>query len=1194
MRPVPFPHRAGLLAPTLPPDAPHAAGTAHLLLAALREALRRHETVALLDPDDDRLRAADGSIIDARHPDAEELVDWQFRVARRRDVVWLDLRTSATLTLRSRRPAGPIESFAAPAGQPIAAQLDAALAAWLGARRQAPVAPLPPLTLAELTELARRLEATASAGHDAIPGATAAVAPTWRATFLTALGALAPALRGAASAALVAQVPDHPLAQRAACLARLRQPGADRGSVLPIALLTPADGKGYLPIWGGAAPADRPDEAPGLRYQGMAALLLPTNEYALHNYAVQLAEHGRLEESHRWADRAATLRPTFAAAQLDCARRMRRVGRVGHAITEIAYRCDEVEGMAARGELPAADAPQRHHAALLRAFAHHDAGELADAVAVAERALAAVPAAMRGEFAWAEARLAKWRTSPGALARAHATAAASRRRPGEVIRGLALGRITDADELALLLEALLAIGEPGQAVVAFHQCAAGERGELLGDGKARLLAARALIHTGELAAALEQLQIVQLRRPQARLEAEVGRVLRLAATRPAAAWHEVIAGLRRRGALRLAAMATRDLGDWVPGLRAPGPAATAATSQRELDAVVAQLAGAVPEAAPWAAAIATRLAPPARRDLAAADELAQEWWTVLVPPAKDRRAHAASAMLALALALDQYFRQVAGGATPLAGAYRHIAVEALHLVRRARFQVEDRAVRGLLATLEAHAGVDEWLLDTWLLRVERALDLENEHGEKLVEFTGDLPRISALLRGDERIAWELRFAFDLAATPGQHEPAAMMFDRTLRAGDAGAGAVPWARLLLTCPPGPAALDEAWLVARAAQHPLGHLALARHALLAGHAEVARDAATRALVATPPDGRADVTTRLARIAAERGLAPDALAVAPPTTPEAAMARAAAEVRAGRVADALRTVAQLDRFAAPRRVGRLVLEAGRADEALVLLRYAAHRFTRPEEWSLLAVAAWHARRPGVAADAYQRYIDAGGELTPDVLAAYVSMLISGGRFTDAAPWAHRLLEASQQAPAYRAVALGSMASVLLGQGRFAEAARQARDARALLAGDDGRAMDDLLARCEARQQPARIADPDDDVERQALLALARGDTAAVLRLGGGLDEERGGVLAAALHAVSERTSADDTAALTAAARVLTRTIGATSDAAVHARLTALRLREDAFILIDPPPVPRGPLDVAGFDAAFAARSQRPDASR
>ncbi len=1183
MRPVPFPHRAGLLAPTLPGELPHAGATARLLLAMVREALLRHDAVALLDPDDDRLRGSDGALIDARHPEAEDHLDWQFRVARRRDVLWLDLSTLAAPKLRSRRPAGPIESFAAPDGATLSQQLDGMLAAWLAARRQGPVVALPSLRLAELADLARRLEATASAGADAVRAATVAVVAPWRATFLFALGALAPGLRGTASAALVELVPDHPLAQRAVCLARLRQPGADRRSVLPVALLTPADGKGYLPIWGGEAPPERPDEPPGLRYQGMAALLLPTNEYALHNFAVQLAEHGRLEESHRWADRAATLRPTFAAAQLDCARRMRRVGRAGHAIAEIAYRCDEVEAMASRGELPAADEPQRYHAALLRAFAHHDAGDLDDAIAVAERALAAVPTAMRGEFAWARARVDKWRSSPGALARAHATAAAIRRVPAEVIRGLALGRITDADELALLLEALLAIGEPGQAVVAFHQCAAGERGELLGDGKARLLAARALIHTGELAAALEQLQIVQLRRPQARLEAEIGRVLRLAATRPAAAWHEIIAGLRRRGAQRLAAMAARDLGDWVPGLRAPGPAATAAASQRDLAAVVARMTNAVPEAAPWAAAIVARLTPPARRDLAAADELAQEWWSVLVPPGKDRRAHAASAMLALALALDQYFRQVATGATPLAGAYRHIAVEALHLVRRARFQVEDRAVHGLLATLEAHAGVDEWLLDGWLLRVERALDLENEHGEKLVELTSDLPRVSALLRGDERIAWELRFAFDLASTPGQHEPAAMMFERALRGGDAGAGAGPWARLLLTCPAGPGALDEAWLVARAAQHPLGYAALARHALVAGHDELARDAATRALAAAPPDDRADVAALLASFAPGK-----VLAEPPPTTSDAALVRATIEVRAGRVADALRTIAVVDRFAAPRRVGRLVLEAGRPDEALTLLRYAAHRFTRPEEWSLLAVAAWHARRPGIAADAYQRYFETGGAAAPEMLAAYVSMLISGGRFTEAQPWAHRLVEASAQAPAYRAVALGSMAAVLLGQGRFAEAARQARDARTLLAGSDVSAMDDLLARCEARQQPARIADPDDAAERQAALALARGDLAAVLRLATGEDAERGGIVAAALHASAERATADDAPALAAASRVLTQTIGATSDGAVHARLTALRLREDAFILIDPPPVPRGPLDIAGFDAAFAARQR------
>ena len=80
----------------------------------------------------------------------------------------------------------------------------------------------------------------------------------------------------------------------------------------------------------------------------------------------------------------------------------------------------------------------------------------------------------------------------------------------------------------------------------------------------------------------------------------------------------------------------------------------------------------------------------------AADTLAQEWWTALVPPARDRDAHAAGAMLALGVALANYFVAASGPPSPIAGAYRHIATEALHLVRRSRYQIDTSAIQGLL------------------------------------------------------------------------------------------------------------------------------------------------------------------------------------------------------------------------------------------------------------------------------------------------------------------------------------------------------------------------------------------------------------------------------------------------------------------------------------------------------------------
>src|SRR4029453_5758061 len=107
-----------------------------------------------------------------------------------------------------------------------------------------------------------------------------------------------------------------------------------------------------------------------------------------------------------------------------------------------------------------------------------------------------------------------------------------------------------------------AVRREDQAEIAYHHCAGLDGTGLLADGKARLAAARVLILNGKLEDALDQIQITQLRRNQSRLEAEINRMLRLAATRQAAEWERVIERRLERGALRLAQMAARDLADF--------------------------------------------------------------------------------------------------------------------------------------------------------------------------------------------------------------------------------------------------------------------------------------------------------------------------------------------------------------------------------------------------------------------------------------------------------------------------------------------------------------------------------------------------------------------------------------------------------------------------------------------------------
>src|ERR1044071_10181404 len=126
--------------------------------------------------------------------------------------------------------------------------------------------------------------------------------------------------------------------------------------------------------------------------------------------------------------------------------------------------------------------------------------------------------------------------------------------------------MTDDDDAMMLIEALCAVGRNEEAATAYWQCAGIEGPGILGDGKARLAAAKALILAGDLDEAIDQIQIVQLRRGQSRLEAEINRLLRLAAIHPASEWEQVVERRLACGATTLAQMAARDLCDFVPGL----------------------------------------------------------------------------------------------------------------------------------------------------------------------------------------------------------------------------------------------------------------------------------------------------------------------------------------------------------------------------------------------------------------------------------------------------------------------------------------------------------------------------------------------------------------------------------------------------------------------------------------------------
>ncbi len=733
----------------------------------------------------------------------------------------------------------------------------------------------------------------------------------------------------------------------------------------------------------------------GVRHQGIAASLMPANPYACHNYSLQLAEVGRREESYRWADRATVAAPQFGAAHLDCVRRLRQVGRPGQAFAEAQYRCREILDRHGAGKLPPNDWQAPHHAALLIAFAHLDIGRIAEAIELADAAIARLPddAPTQESFAWAQKRIAHWKQDAGLLARAYAWEGHHRGDPGRVIAGLLRGRITDDDDAMMLIEALTAIGRPEQAELAYWQCAGLDGAGVLGDGKARLAAARALILTGDLEEALDQIQIVQLRRSQSRLEAEINRLLRLAASRPAAEWERVIERRLELGAATLARRAARDLADFVPGLGSPavrlalGPARRWCSSRTGSTSWWPRCpprgrrrrrswAGSRRRGRPGASGRSARRSssPTRTRRSGGPCSCRRRATATRTPPAPCSRS-----------GFDRPLPLARGRPpTPLAGAYRHIATEALHLVRRAATRSSPARSPRSCSSSSGWPARSEWLLDTWLLRVERALDLEAEQGSYLERHdrgAADDAAPPARRRAD-------RLGAPHGARPRARPVAvrgrrvAVRAVRARRRGRRRAARVVGAASAADAPEG-VQLDVHWLAALS--HPTGSsapwLALGRSLLGAGHRAEGFAAACRGITActakdrpaavaalAPAWDEAEVMTPLhGATAFEAGLAAASedrldLAVAhlqwalaiEPGNARRAQSLAVALGRLGRGTEALRVLSQHERTDAPRLIGRVLVEAGRDADAVRFLRYAARRFRAAEDWATLAGAA------------------------------------------------------------------------------------------------------------------------------------------------------------------------------------------------------------------------------------------------
>jgi hypothetical protein len=1150
-----------------------------LLSCLVFDRLVNHSLISLFDVADQQFTDDDGRIIDIDHRSVEQHIDWHFRISRRHQVLWLQYVTNQDSIILQSRSVVTDEKWLGQQAT-LSGSIDEVLQQWLQANRLPPV---PPIVRFDAAAALATANALLAAQQMSQPIALAADQGPLQTAYLRVLSQLFPAQSVAIHEAIVKYEPQHPVAQRNH-LAGLLAVGIDtdraRHQMLDVVAVAPMYAKARLSVWGDSFGVDNYQQKRGLYHQGIAVSLAPADGFANHNFSVLLAEQARYEESYRWADRASIAVPGFGAAHLDCIRRLRQLGKPAQAMAEAAYRCSELQEQS-----PPASAEVLVQAQFLHALTYLDVGRRLEAIETANRAiqLAAPNAKLHSAFSGAAQRVAQWQTTPSTLAQCDSWDAHYRGDPGRSLRSMRQCQWRDEGDATIVINALTALGRDDEAALAFCQFEGTHSNSVLGDGRARLAAAKALLMVGELGPALEQMQIVQLRRNASRFEGEINRLLRLAACHPSAAWEQVVVRLFEKGAVTLARNAARDLADFVPKFHTS--AVDKLVGERQpftMDPTwIAELVAELGIDDLEAQRISARLHRPVGSTLRDADALTQEWWNVLVPAAKDRKTHTSGAVLAFGIALANYFSLCSGHATPLCGAYRHIATDALQLIRRARYELDGKAIRALLQLVERLAATSEWLFDTWLLRIERTLDLEAEQGTHLDRLTWGLPTVRRLIRGDERSGWELRLAMDLGEDETQFMAASSMFERCARSQEGGVAYLAWSIAAQRCAASSVYLDVHWLAAFA--NPVGvadpWLSIARAQLDSGLHKLALDACYRGVAALNEQDQPHRLASLARLEA----AWDAAAIDIPfeqdeaqghlqqllaidDQPEALLTMQwLAALETGKVEPSADFAAYLCKQGlgtqALARLGLLGSTAARTvalelrdskhhERAFTMMRYASRRFTTGEDWMLYAEMAATVSQDTICADCCRQAVSMGNTLSAAQLALFVASLFRCGEHGAAQREANRLLGATQEA------SLRELATQTL---------------QRIQAATEG----------ESTAPTARVA-----LETAAALAYEQIENGSFTDAATGLGSLDWGIFRAALAACMYRgadaSNALSNRALDAAVMALARTEGVTDIHAALVRITALQLRDHIFLQTEPPP----PIAKAVPEAEFLVR--------
>jgi tetratricopeptide (TPR) repeat protein len=1233
--PVAAPYRVSMLAPVLqlPAGAEALAGSAAILLyITVFENLVRHPVVSLTDPDDFHMADGDNRLWTRDHPNVEPLLGNMFSDDRRDEIFWfelaLDPQAQAVCKLKVENDDCRVDEYVA-MGAPtqLSTLIESCMSQWLQARNVPPlVRPLEPFGTQDFLAVAQKCQEVLVAGQRDPEAARPQLqnppprlmVPFFRFAYVTLeLPVFEPILR---------IEPDNPWARRDAFLDKAyKGPEPPRDEIRAIIQMCPQWGKPYISMWG---PGISDDEF--IYFQSIASTLLPGNPWPLSNYANGLFRANRHEECYRVADRCTRLSATFIKAHYRAIDGLSEACRFGSAVRESLSRNNFVDQKLIPQNAVDGGDPDVCFLRLRIANNFKEIGRLDEAIQVRDGAIKAV--ARPEDWPQQTELLQKWQSDPALVAQSYAREGFHRGDPGRVLDGFARAPIDGGADIARLIHSLIALGKEDLALLA---CAHYEGQKASRHPLARMARAKALIANGQLARGLREVQALQLAFCQGPYGSEVNRLLRLAAARPPAEWEEILSEKQAAGARRLAKLLARDAADFVPGME---------QSKVVRDA----LAGgdAVPFQQAWVQplhdAIAKNIPLMAPMDaidgffdgisgttLADADKLAGNWYGQLAPEREGDRTRDAQLVYLLACSLCRYLALTTQAPNVLAGGYRQVATDVLSAISGRPFPAT--VLRPFFQALEAAAaGADPWMFDTWLLRVERALELDYGRGGHLNNIIGGLPHVTAFLRGDERIALELRTAQELQKE-GQYVDARDLYLRSVRAIGSIVSA-DWSDVTDLASPPQMAIDSHWtatLVHPAHGGPAVNLARALFA--AGKGPQAFEVLVGALgfggkswrenqlaklkplydaakLPVPFDWSASSTQAMTRMQQnDFAGALDCLRWCNAIDPNNAVTLrnlGIAYARVGKTYEALVAFGQADAHEGPKWAGQALREAQKLPEAVAAYRYASLYFRSADEWLALAGCAWYVEDNETASEAYARVHQLGPQsMDLSQLNAYAVALYESGQYAACEPVARQVYDMSRGDPTYASLGLHAMARTMLGMGRFPEALQCATQATQLNPlPDNQKAFGETLSHA---QRSERFPLPDlksAEKKAQAWTAIRGSDFKTALAIAS--TGENWGLWRAMVAASEFRYESDNQVpvapyALEVAARALDGTAGQTDVDAILCRVHALRVLEDANYPVDAPPplgarIPRERLDQLINERTARRPGQAPSAQQ